>query len=185
MRRLRCRLVLPLWRPAGGLPGWSPNNLAILMPSGGLPPLSPVYPAFCLLSCPHPPTPFPGGEGGDFCYFIARGFAPCIPQGWWDAALVRRTLAAPGGKLTVFVACLPCLWFAFLPPSPYPPSPAGKGGSKIILCKGLRPLHPPGLAGRGTGSAGVGGARRGACRHCHLSTCRSGTRRGLARLVAG
>ena len=52
-------------------------------PAEGLPSLSPVYPAFCLLSCPHPPTRarralFPAGRG-NFCCFIARGFAPCIP----------------------------------------------------------------------------------------------------------
>ena len=35
--------------------------------------------AFSLLSCPHPPTPFPSGEGGDLRLFYARGFAPCIP----------------------------------------------------------------------------------------------------------
>ena len=28
---------------------------------------------------PIPPAPFPGGEGGDFRLFHARGFAPCIP----------------------------------------------------------------------------------------------------------
>ena len=48
---------------------------------------------------------------------------------------------------------------------PHPPNPLpnGKGEIFVILCKRLRPLHPPGLAGRGTGSAGVGGARREAC----------------------
>ena len=52
-------------------------------PAGGLPSLSPVYPAFCLLSCPHPPTRarralFPAGRG-KFLLSYARGFAPCIP----------------------------------------------------------------------------------------------------------
>ena len=28
-------------------------------------------------SAPIPPTPFPAGEGGDFCYLFARGEAPC------------------------------------------------------------------------------------------------------------
>ena len=48
-----------------------------------MPSLSPVYPAFCLLSCPHPPTRarralFPAGRGR-FLLSYARGFAPCIP----------------------------------------------------------------------------------------------------------
>ena len=41
--------------------------------------MSPADATFSLLSCPHPPTPPSRREGGDFCYFIARGFAPCIP----------------------------------------------------------------------------------------------------------
>ena len=44
-----------------------------------LPSLSPVYTAFSFGCCPHPPAPFPSGEGGDQGYFYARGFAPCIP----------------------------------------------------------------------------------------------------------
>ena len=50
----------------------------------------------------------------------------------------------------------------FLPPSPCPPSPPGKGGFLVFLCKGLRPLHPRDLHPRGTGSAGVSGACGGA-----------------------
>ena len=51
---------------------------------GGLPSLSPACPAFSLLCCPHPPARarralFPSGEGGDFLFSYARGFAPCIP----------------------------------------------------------------------------------------------------------
>ena len=120
-------------------------------PAGGLPSLSPVYPAFCLLSCPHPPNPLPGGKGGAKI-ILCKGLRPLHSRGWWDAALVRRALAAPGGGLpgwspnnhaipipsgclpgwssvlpavpapggglAVFVACLPCLLLAFLPPSP-------------------------------------------------------------------
>ena len=125
-------------------------------PAGGLPSLSPVYPAFCLLSCPHPPTRarralFPAGRGR-FLLFYCKGLRPLHPRGWRGAALVRRALAAPGGGLpgwssdnlailmpsgclpgwspdnlavpapggglAVFVACLPCLLLAFLPPSP-------------------------------------------------------------------
>ena len=138
--------------------------------------MSPADATFSLLSCPHPPTRarralFPTGRGR-FLLSYARGFAPCIPRGWRGAALVRRALAAPdgglpgwspdnlavpapGGGLTVFVACLPCLLLAFLPPSPYPRSqsalPSGKGEIFAILLQGASPLASPGLAGRGTG----------------------------------
>ena len=53
-------------------------------------------------------------------------------------------------------------------PHPPYPLPSGKGGFLVFLCKGLRPLHPRGWAGRGTGSTSVGGARRGACLLCRL-----------------
>ena len=52
-------------------------------PTGGMPSLSPAYPAFNLLSRPHPPTPLPlRGRGRFLVFFYARGFAPCIPGGW-------------------------------------------------------------------------------------------------------
>ncbi len=80
-------------RPAGAYPVGRRFYLPFRHPAGGLPSLSPVYPAFSLLSCPHPPT------------------------------RARRALF-----------------------------PAGRGRFLLFYCKGLRPLHPPGLAGRGTGS---------------------------------
>ena len=54
---------------------------------GGLLSLPLANPAFSLLCCPHPPARarralFPSGEGGDFLFSYARGFAPCIPEGW-------------------------------------------------------------------------------------------------------
>ena len=45
-----------------------------------MPSLSPVYPAFCLLSCPHPPHPLPRREGGDFCYLM-QGASPLASPG--------------------------------------------------------------------------------------------------------
>ena len=66
-------------RPAGACPAGCRLTLPPLSPAGGVPSLLPVYPAFSLLCCPHPPAPFPSGEGGDFLFSYARGFAPCIP----------------------------------------------------------------------------------------------------------
>ena len=54
---------------------------------------------------------------------------------------------------------------------PHPPAPLplrGRGRLLVFLCKGLRPLHPRGWMGRGTGSTCVGGALRGACPLCRL-----------------
>ena len=53
--------------------------------AGGLPFLSPANPDFSLLFCPHPPAPFPSGEGGAQGYFM-QGAPP---------------LASPGTKPTV------------------------------------------------------------------------------------
>ena len=61
--RLRHLQSLPLWCPQGGLPSLSP--VAPLPLPSFLPPI--------------PPTPFPGGEGGESKFSYARGFAPCIP----------------------------------------------------------------------------------------------------------
>ena len=59
-------------------------------------------------------------------------------------ALSPADLAVPE---SVGVACplcrrltLPLVYF--YAPYPPPPSPAGKGVTKVISCKGLRPLHP-------------------------------------------
>ena len=38
----------------------------------------------------------------------------------------------------------------FVAPIPRPPSPMGKGVTKVISCKGLRPLHPQHLTACGT-----------------------------------
>ena len=81
-----------------------------------------------------------------FCFSLWRlyrmhnawlGFCASQPRGWffWGA----------GGK----GACLFCRLLtlpsaSFLPPSPRPPSPPGKGETIVISCKGLRPLHPRG-----------------------------------------
>ena len=70
---------------------------ATVVPGGGLAPGGTGYPCRCgtrreacllcrpptlpLVCCfaPYPPTPFPGGEGGDFLVYFAGGFAPGTP----------------------------------------------------------------------------------------------------------
>ena len=84
------------------------------------------------------------------CGKLNGGLAPTLPA--------RRASAIPGGGLARLVACLPCLWFAFLPPIPPPAlaersSPVGKGETKVIFMQGASPLASPGgWAGCGTGS---------------------------------
>ena len=43
------------------------------------------------------------------------------------------------------VACLPCLWFAFLPPIPPAPFPGGEGGDQGYFMQGASPLAFPAL----------------------------------------
>ena len=88
------------------------------------------------------------------------GLAPALPA---DLAIPEFTGAA------CLLCRLPTLPLVFLP-APYPPSPLprrGRGRFKVISCKGLRPLHPQGWTGRGTGcpcrtgaSVGGGGTTR-------------------------
>ena len=47
------------------------------------------------------------------------------------------------GRLAFFAARLPCLWFAFLPPSPLPPFPVGRGRFFCFLMQGASPLASP------------------------------------------
>ena len=69
-----------------------------------------------------------GGQGG------RRGFGRLLTLPLWY----------PAGGLVFFVARLP-FYFSLLS-CPHPPSPPSRreGGLKVILCKGLRPLHPRG-----------------------------------------
>ena len=76
---------------------------------GGLLSLSPAAPAFSFLFAPYPPARarralFPSGEGGDFLFSYARGFAPCIPAFEPEAALMQGANHVPGGGLSRLVA---------------------------------------------------------------------------------
>ena len=143
-------LSLPLWCPAGGVLSLSPADFA-----------------FSLLSAPIPPPPFPAGRGR-LKVFLCKGLRPLYPPGLNPRGTYRTCQAGarsgalplagrgwvafryPAGGVAVLVARLPFTLALFLPPSPRPPSQREGGDFKVILCKGLRPLHPPGLNPHGT-----------------------------------
>ena len=104
-------------------------------------------------SAPIPPTPFPAGRGR-FLVFLCKGLCPLHPRGWVGCgtgfACGKRDTA--GGLLSLPPAA-PAFSLLCYPHPPRPPSPEGKGETKVISCKGLRPLHPRGWVGCGTGFA--------------------------------
>ena len=68
----------------------------------GVPALSPAYPAFSLISFPHPPDPrsqsaLPGGKGGILLYF-AGGSAPGTPGIRPPAALTEPSKQVPNAE---------------------------------------------------------------------------------------
>ena len=90
---------------------------------------------------------------GGICLFPAPGGAP-VSGGIAPALQARRALAAPCGG-ACFLCRLPTLPLAYFI-APYPPSPLprrGRGRPRLFSCKGLRPLHPRGWMGHGTGFA--------------------------------
>ena len=77
----------------GGLPGWSPADLATVVPGGELAffvARLPFY--FSLLSCPHPPSPLPLRGRGRILLYFAGGSAPGTPATGWDAALAQLSV---------------------------------------------------------------------------------------------
>ena len=127
-------------------------------PTGGMPSLSPAYPAFSLLACPHPPSPLPGGKGGDY-KFILPGAPPPAPRHQtvygtdrhchrctlWGACPLGRWFALPPRYPTGGMPSLSPAYPAFnLLSRPHPPNPlpSGKGETISLFCRGLRPRRP-------------------------------------------
>ena len=104
--------------------------------------------------------------------FLCKGLRPLHPRGLnpGGTGTGRQTTHPAGGLVSgvggstcrcgtrrgrVFSLPLPPATFSF-DSAPYPPAPLprrGRGSFLVFLCKGLRPLHPRGLNGRGTGIA--------------------------------
>ena len=154
----------------------------------------------CLWFAVLPPSPRPPSRWGRGRFFslFRRGLRPrhpCIkpfatltelakqvPSGGLPpAALAIPATVVPCGGLVLFAACLPCLWFDFLPPSPQPPSPAGKG--EIFLFSYARGFAPciPGIKPPAAFTVPAAVVPGGGLNPSDTgSTCQSGIRQGLA-----
>ena len=155
----------------GGLPGWLPTDLATVVSAGAacLPCRLPTPPFACFFAPISPPAlaerSSPPGKGEIFS-FLMQGASPLASPrlrrrrhglnlrcrcplgslpGWSPADLA--TVVSAGG-LAFLVACLPRRLLAFLPLSPRPPSPVGKGEIFSFLMQGASPLASPRLSRR-------------------------------------
>ena len=143
--------------------------LPSMSPVGGLPSLLPANPAFSFASCPHPPAPLPGGKGETKSLF-RRGLRPRHPGIKPFAALIDFVAVVPCGWLALFAARQPCLSLAFLPLSPPPPLPGGKGGNQGYFMQGASPLASPALDRLRHLQNLPNGYPAGACFLCRLPT---------------
>ncbi len=107
---------------------------------------------------PYPPTPFPGGEGGDSRLFHARSFAPCIPgaepaRHWERGRTTHPAGLAPALPVDLAAVVLAGgLSFGRLPTppfvyffAPYPPAPfpgGGRGRPRLFHARGFAPCLP-------------------------------------------
>ena len=134
---------------AYALPMALPMAFHALFPAEGIPPGC----LYCTISARCLSTGF-GRISAAFAFFRRRGGAPVSGGGIAPALQARRALAAPCGG-ACFLCRLPTLPLAYFI-APYPPSPLprrGRGRPRLFSCKGLRPLHPRGWMGHGTGFA--------------------------------
>ena len=127
-----------------------------------MPSLPPACPAFSFVSCPHPPAPLPLRGRGIFTFHMQGAPPLASPRlrrrrhglnlrcrcplgglpGWLPADLA--TVVSAGG-LDFLAACLPCLWFTFLPPIPPTPFPGGEGGEYYFISPGATAPGTPAL----------------------------------------
>ena len=87
-------LTLPLWHPAGSLPGWSPDDYAFPESAGRLACFAARRPRLDLSLFPPSPQPPSRREGGIFSLF-RRGYRPRHPGIKPPAALTAPTVQEP------------------------------------------------------------------------------------------
>ncbi len=111
-------------------------------PAGGLPGRSAADLAFSFISFPPSPRPpSPSGKGESQSLF-RRGLRPRHPCTESPTAHADAAVQEPGGWFARQVAGSPCLKLYWLPPSPCPPLPVGKGAFSFLM-QGASPLASP------------------------------------------
>ena len=100
---------------------------------------------------PIPPTPFPGGEGGDLGCFM-QGASPLASPGLGGARhWGRGRTTRPAGGVPGWLPAKPPFSLLFCPHPPNP-LPGGKGEILGYFMQGASPLASPGLNLYGAGS---------------------------------
>ena len=127
---------------------------------GGLPLPRRLGVPLVLLLPPIPPPALaerssPAGKEEIYSYLMQGAPPLASPGGLNPRGIGVGASHVCGGRCAFLVAGFHCLPLAFLPLSPRPPSPEGKGEIFSLFCRGLRPRHP-GLNLRGTGLSRCG-----------------------------
>ena len=134
-----CKGLRPL-HPRELKPGGTYSPCHAGHPAGAcLLPRLPTLPLACFLA--PSPCPFPAGRGDS--WFLMQGAPPLASPGAESGRHLQPfpSRASGWGWLSSPPAD-PAFSLLSCPLSPFPPSPPGKGGFLVFLCKGLRPLHP-------------------------------------------
>ena len=103
-------LTLPLWHPAGSLPGWSPDDYAFPESAGGLACFAARRPRLDLSLFPPSPSPLPLRGRGRIFSFLMQGASPLAspglnPRGTYSPC--RR--CCPAGGLAPAFSVLPAI----------------------------------------------------------------------------
>ena len=127
---------------AYALPMALPMAFHALFPAEGIPPGC----LYCTISARCLSTGF-GRISAAFAFFRRRGVPPCRGGLLRRCRLGGRWRRPAGGGVLSLSPAYPAFSLLYRPLSPQPPSPAGKGETKVIFMQGASPLASPGLDG--------------------------------------